>query len=118
MEIFRYLAIPLILTLLIETLVLVILKERRKKVYILSIGMNVITNVSLNLIGYYSNIEELWLYFFMVILLEAIIWFIEGIGYYIGIKEKRKATLYTLTCNGMSFFLGTIIQVVLNLIWR
>ncbi|MDE5855727.1 MAG: hypothetical protein K2H06_01635, partial [Anaeroplasmataceae bacterium] len=115
---FRYLAVPLTLTLLIETLVLYLLKERRKRVYILSIGMNLITNISLNLIGYYVIVEQLWLYFIMVVLLEAVIWIIEGLGYYVGIKDKKKAILYTLCCNGMSFFFGTILQVLLNLIWR
>ncbi|MCM1131413.1 MAG: hypothetical protein NC310_04540 [Roseburia sp.] len=104
MELFRYLAIPLVLTLIIETLVLYFLKERRKRVFLLLIGMNVITNISLNLIGYYVEIEQLWVYVIMIIILEAIIWIIEGIGYFIEIKDKRKAILYTLACNGMSFF--------------
>ncbi|MDE6241666.1 MAG: hypothetical protein K2M08_04490 [Anaeroplasmataceae bacterium] len=118
MEILRYLAVPLILTLLIETIALVILKERRKRVYLLSIGMNVVTNISLNLIGYYANIEKIWVYVLMVIILEAVIWILEGLGYYLEIKEKRKAILYTLVCNGMSFFIGIILQGILNLIWR
>lgn len=117
MELFRYLAVPLALTLIIESLVLYLLKERRKKVYFLSIEMNVITNISLNLIGYYI-IEQLWVYVIVVILLETIIWIIEGLGYYFVIKDRRKAILYTLACNGMSFFLGTILQVLLKLIWR
>ena len=118
MELFRYLAVPLALTLIIEALVLFLLKERRKRADILSIGMNVITNISLNLIGYFIYIEQLWLYAIMIILLEVIIWILEGLGYYAGIKDKKKAILYTLACNGMSFFLGTILQVLLNFIWR
>ena len=118
MELFRYLAVPLALTLIIEVFVLYLLKERRKRVYALCVGMNVITNISLNLIGYYVIIDNLWLYALMVILLEAIIWILEGLGYFVEIKDKKRAILYTLVCNGMSFFLGTILQVLLNLIWR
>ncbi|MDE7213800.1 MAG: hypothetical protein K2N42_04405, partial [Anaeroplasmataceae bacterium] len=81
MELIKYLAVPLVLTLLIETIVLVILKERRIKVYVVSIIMNIVTNISLNLIGYHLVINSIWLYYIIVILLEILIWFLEGIGY-------------------------------------
>ncbi|MDE6661152.1 MAG: hypothetical protein K2J93_04975 [Anaeroplasmataceae bacterium] len=118
MELIKYLAFPLVLTLLIETIVLVILKERRIKVYVVSIIMNIITNITLNLIGYHLVIKSIWLYDIIVIVLEALIWFLEGIGYYLVLKNKRKAVFYTLTCNVNSFLLGTFLQMIWILIWR
>lgn len=114
MELVKYLVAPLILTIWIEIGVLFLFKERRSKVYLLSLGMNFVTNISLNLIGYYLVIDTIWLYYIVVLLLEFLIWFLEGIGYYSIIKDKKKSCFYSLACNLCSFLLGSGLLFLIN----
>ena len=113
MELIKYLALPLILTLVIETFILVTLGVRKWSIYLLSIGMNIITNVSINCFGYYSNISNAWLFCGIVIALETVVWLIEGMGYNLILHNKKSALHYTLLCNAGSFILGLLFQAIL-----
>lgn len=113
MELFKYLSFFLGLTLVIELIALGILRERRIRVYLLSILMNSFTNISINLFGYYYAFPSIGAYIGIVLALEAIVWVLEGLGYYALLKDKKKSILYTLVCNGSSFALGMLIQALL-----
>ena len=118
MDVISYLLLPLFLTLVIEIGALFLLKERRGKIYFVAILMNILTNISLNLFNYYVIIEELWVAWLVLILLEFFIWFLEGVGYYIFLKDLKRAICYTLVLNMSSFFLGSSLLWLVQLLWR
>lgn len=110
MELFNYFAIPLLLTISIESIVLILLREKRMKVLIFSVFLNCITNLSLNLILYFFGTKTIEIYFSRAILLEIVVWTIEGFAYYGLLKDKKTAIKYALLCNMTSFLLGLLIQ--------
>ena len=97
------LLIVLTLTILIELGVLWLLMERRRKVLALSIVINVLTNVPLNLVvmhvGYSTK---------AVLIGELIVLIVEALWYLIFIRDIRKASIYSLLCNAVSFFIGLL----------
>lgn len=104
----------LVLTILIETICLMLLKEKNKIVYFIEVVINIVTNLSLNLFlqTYYfeSNLE----YAFCVIILEAIIFIIEGIIYNIYYKNIKKALQISFILNITSFMIGLVIGFIQN----
>lgn len=118
MDVISYLFLPLLLTLIIEVGALFLLKERRGKVYFAAILMNIFTNISLNLFNYYVIIEELWVAWLVLIFLEFFIWFLEGLGYFILLKDIKRAICYTLVLNMSSFFFGSSLLWLIQLLWR
>ena len=101
------LILSLTLTILIELGVLWLLMERRRKVLALSVVINVLTNVQLNLavmhVGYSTK---------SVLIGELIIFIVEALWYLIFIKDLRKAFIYSLLCNAVSFLIGLLGQTV------
>ena len=99
-----YLLKALLATIIVEELVLLILKEKKIKIYLICLIMNVITNVSLNiLIHFVSN------YYLFLIVAEVVIFIIEAFVYYLVKKDIRKAILISLICNILSFIIGMFI---------
>lgn len=101
------LLIALTLTILIELGVLWLLMERRRKVLVLSVVINVLTNVPLNLavihLGYSTK---------TVLIGELIVFIVEALWYLLFIKDIRKASIYSLLCNAVSFLIGLLGQTV------
>ena len=101
------LLLSLTLTILIELGVLWLLMERRRKVLVLSVVINVLTNVPLNLavihLGYSSK---------TVLIGELIVFIVEALWYLLFIKDIRKASIYSLLCNAVSFLIGLLGQTV------
>ena len=101
------LLISLTLTILIELGVLWLLLERRRKVLVLSVVINVLTNVPLNLVvmqvGYSTK---------TVLIGELTVLVVEALWYLIFIKDLRKASIYSLLCNAVSFLTGLLGQTV------
>ena len=101
------LLIALTLTILIELGVLWLLMERRRKVLVLSVVINVLTNVPLNLavihLGYSTK---------TVLIGELIVFIVEALWYLLFIKDIRKASIYSLLSNAVSFLIGLLGQTV------
>ena len=106
----------LILTLIIESCALFILKEKRIKVYVCSIILNTITNLSLNIFLTQYAVNEPIAYFLVLFSLEVAIWFIEGMVYYFVIKDFKKSLKYSFILNLSSFLIGLVISFVLIII--
>ncbi len=100
----------LILTILIEGIALIVLKEQRLIKY--SLLINIFTNIPLNLILKLLT-DNFIVYIIILIILEIIIIIIEGILYYLIIKNKKYACKISIILNASSFIIGTIL---LNLI--
>lgn len=101
------LLIALTLTILIELGVLWLLMERRRKVLALSVVINVLTNVPLNLVVMHVGYSTM-----TVLIGELFVFIVEALWYLIFIRDIRKALIYSLLCNAVSFLIGLLGQTV------
>lgn len=104
----------LVLTILIEGITLVFLKVRDYKIYMISILLNICTNLSLNAFLLHYEFKQMWLYVITVIVLEVIIVFIETWGYWLYLKQYKKALSYASILNITSFSIGIIINCIFH----
>lgn len=94
-------------TIIIEMAVLLFLRERRKKVLLGSIVMNILTNVPLNILVYYV-IE----YLLVLLMLEVVVIILETLGYAFLIRQWRQAFIYSFLCNAISFLTGLLVYLL------
>ena len=96
-----------VLTVLIEGGVLWGLYEKRKEIIRLSVLLNILTNIPLNVFNIYSSFD-IW----QILVAEICIVMIEACGYFMLLKNCRISIVYSLLCNTMSFFLGVLFEYV------
>lgn len=98
-----HLLLALTLTILMELGVLWLLMERSPKVFVMSVVINAITNVPLNLVvqhvGYSTKV---------VIMGELLVFIVEALWYLIFIRDIKKALVYSFLCNAVSFLCGLL----------
>ncbi|MBR1503516.1 MAG: hypothetical protein IJ618_06515 [Prevotella sp.] len=97
------LAIPLLATVVIELAVLLFLRERRRKVLLGSVCLNVLTNVPLNF--YYGYVCSDWA---TVVVGEILVVLVEALGYWWLIRNVQQALVYCILCNAISFLIGEL----------
>ena len=107
MTIIPILILALIPTILIELAVLLLLRERRKRVLASSVVINVLTNVPLNLYVYYVSDS-----FYALLLGEVIVVLVEALWYYVFIKDLPRSFTYSILCNAISFLTGLLVQIL------
>ena len=94
----------LLLTIIIEAMVLLALKERRSKILAASAVVNVLTNVPLNLyvnhVGYSLG---------TVIIGELLVVIVEMLWYCVFTRDLRLSATYSVLCNAMSYSCGVIL---------
>jgi len=98
----------LIPTIIIELGVLLLLLEKRKKVLISSVFVNILTNIPLNL--YVRCVNNGWT---EIVVGEILVVIIEMVWYFFFIKEWKKAFVYSLLCNTISFLIGLFFQLIM-----
>ena len=103
-----HLVIALILTILIELGVLWLLMERRIKVLLSSVAVNVLTNVPLNL--YFSNTDYKWI---RVLIYELIVFVVESLWYLCFTGSFRQSAIYSFLCNAISFLVGLLLLIIM-----
>ena len=103
-NIFPILIIPLLTTIIVEEIVLLVFREKQIKMYVACLIVNIITNLSLNIILQFSSN-----YYSMLIILEITVVIIEGFVYYLIKKDWKMAIILALVCNIMSFVVGMFI---------
>lgn len=107
MMIIPILILALIPTILIELVVLLLLRERRKRVLASSVVVNVITNVPLNLyVNFIGNTIP------TLLLGEVIVILVETLWYYVFIRELSRSFTYSILCNAISFLTGLFVQIL------
>ena len=94
-------------TIIIEMAVLLFLRERRKKVLLGSIVMNILTNVPLNILVYYV-IKDL----LVLLMFEVVVIILEALGYAILIRQWKQAFIYSFLCNAISFLTGLLVYLL------
>ena len=93
----------LIPTILIEWGVLWLLLERRRKVLLSSVAVNVLTNVPLNLYVIHVN-DSLG----TILIGEVLVILIEAAWYWLFTRSIKQAAIYSLLCNAISFLIGLL----------
>ena len=101
------LLLTLIATIAIELLVLIALRERRVKVLLACVAVNILTNVPLNI--YVMTAHPGWQ---IIILAELLVVIIEMLWYYLFIRNLAKAAVYSYLCNAISFLLGLLVTLL------
>lgn len=98
-----HLLAALVFTILIEYGVLWMLLERRKKVLLSSIVVNVLTNVPLNLYVLLVNDSMI-----DILIGEAVVFLVEAVWYWFFTCNLRQAVIYSFLCNAISFLIGLL----------
>lgn len=101
MQLLLYALIP---TILIELAVLLLLRERRRRVLVASVIINILTNVPLNLYVNYISSSLL-----VIICGEVIVVLIEALWYYLFIRNLKRSFVYSFLCNAISFLTGLLV---------
>ena len=101
MQLLLYALIP---TILIELAVLLLLRERRGRVLVASVIINILTNVPLNLYVNYISSSLL-----VIICGEVIVVLIEALWYYLFIRDIGCSFVYSFLCNAISFLTGLLV---------
>ena len=104
MQLLLYALIP---TILIELAVLLLLRERRRRVLVASVIINFLTNVPLNLYVNYISSSLL-----VIICGEVIVVLIEALWYYLFIRDIGCSFVYSFLCNAISFLLGLLAELL------
>lgn len=107
----RMLMLPLAATIVIELGVLLFIGERRRRVLLASVAMNVLTNVPLNL--YAVCVADGWN---TVIVGEALVVLVEALCYKRLVGEWQQAWIYSLLCNSISFLTGELFVLIYMLV--
>ena len=98
----------LLLTISVELGTLRLMGEKRRKVFMGSVVINILTNVPLNivLLTIGSTVGGL-------LIGELLVLLAESIGYYILIRNWQRSIIYSLLCNATSFLVGVLAQLVI-----
>ena len=102
---------PLMATILLESLLLLYMRERRWQVLSASVVLNIFTNVPLNAFIMAYNITSP----FYIFGLECVVVVIEFIGSWFVLHDQRKAFKYSFLCNSFSALVGFFFQLILAL---
>ena len=102
MTIILNIILPLVLTIIVEFAVLVLLGEVRDKILYSSIGVNILTNPTLNILLVDSELSNL-------IIGESIVFVVEAIWYICFGKKIKETFIYSGLCNVISFFSGVML---------
>ena len=101
------LLIALTLTVLIELGVLWLLMERRGRVLVLSVVINVLTNVPLNLYVLLVNDST-----GDILMGETVVFLVEAVWYWCFTRSIKQAIIYSFLCNAISFLIGLLLQLL------
>jgi hypothetical protein len=97
----------LLLTIAVESGMLLMMGEKSKKVLAGCVVINILTNVPLNYILLTYGIST-----GALIIGEAVVLVIEALWYFAFVRQWRKAVIYSVLCNATSFLTGMLIQII------
>lgn len=106
-HILHYIVFALLPTILIELGVLWLLRERRKKILLSSIAVNVLTNVPLNLLV--NHLDGGWSF---ILGGEVVVFIVEALWYFYFTRSIKQALIYSFLCNAISFLIGLLFWLI------
>ena len=98
-----------LLTVILESIMLFILKERKIDIFAFVASLNVFTNLTINSILIILSPDSNLKYCLWVAALEIAVLIVECLFIYLYTRDKRKSILYSLCCNLFSYIVGTFI---------
>lgn len=99
-------------TIAIECGVLLLLRERRMKVLLSSVVINVLTNIPLNLFVLF--VDDSWT---VILLAEVLVILAEAAWYWLFLRLLRQAFTYSFLCNSISFLTGLLFLLLGNIFY-
>ena len=108
MKLLSTLSLTLLPTIVIEWGVLLLLGERRRRVLWSSVVVNVLTNVPLNL--WLMSVGGFGVGHIAVGELTVVV--VEALWYWAVLKDLRRAAVYSLLCNAVSYLTGLLFQLL------
>ena len=97
------LLIALVFTIIIEYIVLRCLGERRQKILLSSVVINLLTNVPLNFYIDFAGYD--WPH---ILLGEAVVIIVETLWYWLFTRDLHQSAVYSFLCNAISFLIGLL----------
>lgn len=107
------LLLALISTILIEFVVLLLLRERRKWVLGSSAVINILTNIPLNLYVIYIDSSVM-----TIMQGEVLVIAIETLWYFLFIHNLSRAFVYSSLCNAISFLTGLLAELLIAFFFK
>ena len=107
------LLLALISTILIEFVVLLLLRERRKWVLGSSAVINILTNIPLNLYVIYIDSSVM-----TIMQGEVLVIAIETLWYFLFIHNLSRAFVYSSLCNAISFLTGLLSELLIAFFFK
>lgn len=102
----QMLLVPLMATILLESLLLLYMRERRWQILAASVMLNIFTNVPLNaFIMTFRVANPLYM-----VGMECVVIVVEFIGYWFVLHNRYKAFKYSFLCNSFSAIVGCLYQ--------
>jgi len=108
MMILPVLMLALVPTIMIELMVLLLLRERRKMVLGASVIINILTNVPLNLCVVYIDRSVM-----TIVVGELLVVVVEALWYYLFLRVLSRSFIYSFLCNTISFLIGLLVQLLI-----
>ena len=108
MMIYSMLLLTLVPTILIELVVLLLLRERRRLVLGSSVIINILTNIPLNLYIFYIDSSMM-----TIVIGELLVIVVEALWYYLFLRVLSRAFIYSFLCNAISFLTGLLVQLLI-----
>ena len=102
------LLLTLVPTILIELVVLLLLRERRRLVLGSSVIINILTNIPLNLYVVYIDSSMM-----TIVIGELLVIVVEALWYYLFLRVLSRAFIYSFLCNAISFLTGLLVQLLI-----
>ena len=110
--IFLIYVLPVLLTIVVEEVCLLLLKEKNKKVYLACFLMNIVLNPIMNhTLIMRTKLQYYFPYYGTLIILEVFVIAVEAIIYIFLIKDIKKGIYYSLILNISSFALGFVLLI-------
>lgn len=102
---YPFLLKALLITLVVEEICLALQRQKSYKTYLLCLGMNIVTNLTMNVFLQYLSAH----YHLCLLMFEILVVWIEGLLYCIVEKNLCKSLRISLVCNLASFLVGTFL---------
>ena len=102
-----WMSFALFFTILVEFGMLLLLGEKRRKVLLSSIFVNILTNIPLNL--YMLHVDGGWTTF---VVGELLVVLVEALWYFAFVRKVFQAMVYSVLCNATSCLLGLLVQMI------
>lgn len=102
-----WMSFALLFTIMVEFGMLLLLGEKKRKVLLSSVVVNVLTNIPLNL--YMLHVDGGWT---TLVVGELLVVLVEALWYFAFVRNVFQSLVYSVLCNAASFLFGLLVQLI------